>query len=190
MKELVKFQTELDVPKGQHNDFGDYDYRSLEDITEAVKPLLKKYNCTLKMSDKIVMIGERYYVEATVTLTNASGECETTQAYARESLERKKSDGSQLTGAASSYARKYALGGLFCLDDTKDADTNEYKRQNGESPRDALIAYCRRNDIDMNKVAAKYELKEGCSDAEYEHALAELQDSKKSAAKKGSKKNG
>lgn len=128
MKELIKIQSELKAPKGQYNSFGKYKYRSAEDILEAVKPLLAKNNCHLTLTDEVVMVGDRYYVKATAILTNGEDAISTT-AYAREDLDKKGMDGSQITGTASSYARKYALNGLFLIDDTKDADTDEYKNQ-------------------------------------------------------------
>lgn len=122
-------QFELKAPKGQYNSFAKYNYRSCEDILESVKPLLNKYKVSLTLTDDIVQIGDRYYVKATATLSN--GECSATaHAYAREQEEKKGLDSSQITGTASSYARKYALNGLFCIDDTKDADTDEYANQN------------------------------------------------------------
>ena len=128
MKELIEIQKELKAPKGQYNSFGKYKYRSAEDILEAVKPLLHKNGCQLTLSDEIVLIGDRFYVKATARLSNGM-ENEFTSAYAREDLDKKGMDGSQITGTASSYARKYALNGLFCIDDTKDADTDEYANQ-------------------------------------------------------------
>lgn len=123
MKELIKIQSELKAPKGQYNNFGKYKYRSCEDILESVKPLLQKYECTLLLSDDLQMIGDRYYIKATATLLNKDGLQVATTAYAREEEHKKGMDGSQITGASSSYARKYALNGLFCIDDTKDSDT-------------------------------------------------------------------
>lgn len=131
-------QAELVVPKGQYNSFGKYNYRSAEDILEAVKPLLIKYDASLIMTDKIVQIGKRYYVEATATLY-ALGECIMNQAYAREDDTKKGMDGSQITGAASSYARKYALNGLLAIDDNKDADTNEYHNQNNNQNQQTKV---------------------------------------------------
>ena len=128
MKELIEIQKELKAPKGQYNSFGKYKYRSAEDILEAVKPLLHKNGCQLTLSDEIVLIGDRFYVKAVATLKSAT-DCEEVAAYAREDLDKKGMDGSQITGTASSYARKYALNGLFCIDDTKDADTDEYANQ-------------------------------------------------------------
>lgn len=135
MKELIAIQSELKAPKNQKNKFGNYMYRSAEDILEAVKPLLKKYNCHLTISDEMAVLGERYYVKATATLAK-EGESISTTAYAREEEDRKGFDSSQLTGSTSSYARKYALNGLFCIDDTKDSDfTNTYGKEVKPTPR-------------------------------------------------------
>lgn len=120
MEILNKIQKELKAPKGQRNSFGNYNYRSCEDILEAVKPLLG--TAILTLPDEIVMIGDRFYVKSTAILTD-KGVSVSCTAFARESLEKKGMDTAQITGAASSYARKYALNGLFCIDDTKDADT-------------------------------------------------------------------
>lgn len=122
MKELIEIQNKLKAPKGQYNSFGKYKYRSAEDILEAVKPLLYELKCTLTLSDDIVSVGNRIYVKAIATLTNEAGEFHEVKAFAREDETKKGMDGSQITGASSSYARKYALNGLFCIDDTKDAD--------------------------------------------------------------------
>lgn len=119
---LKDIQEKLKAPKGQYNNFGKYKYRSAEDILEAVKPLVVEQDCALTISDDIVLIGNRIYVKATVTLINADGQSISTTAFAREEEQKKGMDGSQVTGASSSYARKYALNGLFCIDDTKDAD--------------------------------------------------------------------
>ena len=123
MKELLQIQSELKAPKGQFNAYGKYKYRSCEDILEAVKPILKKNNCTLLLSDSLIYVGERYYIKATATLINAEGKSVSTEAYAREEEMKKGMDASQITGASSSYARKYALNGLLCIDDNKDSDT-------------------------------------------------------------------
>lgn len=122
MKELNTIQTRLNAPKDLRNSFGGYNYRSSESILEALKPLLAETNCTLTLIDEIVFIEGRFYVKATATLKNANGETESAVAYAREEESKKGMDASQLTGATSSYARKYAMGGLFCIDDNKDAD--------------------------------------------------------------------
>lgn len=123
MKELITIQSELKAPKSQFNNFGGYKYRKAEDILEAVKPLLNKQKCTLTITDDIVMVGNRIYVKATATIKNEKCECETTNGWAREEETKKGMDGSQITGASSSYARKYALNGLFAIDDNADSDT-------------------------------------------------------------------
>lgn len=128
-EKLNKIQAELKAPKGQVNKFGGYNYRSCEDILESVKPLLTKYKCVLTIDDKIELIGERYYIKATATLIDTeTGDTSTVSAYAREEENKKGMDSSQLTGSTSSYARKYALNGLFAIDDTKDSDaTNTHE---------------------------------------------------------------
>lgn len=129
-EKLLNIQTELKAPKSQYNSFGKYKYRSCEDILEAVKPICAKNKATLILSDSLENIGDRYYIKATATLIDVeSGENLENTAYAREESEKKGMDGSQITGTASSYARKYALNGLFNIDDTKDADTDEYTKQ-------------------------------------------------------------
>lgn len=123
-QKLALVQAELKAPKNQYNKFGGYDYRSAEDILEAVKPLAIKNGCVVTITDAIEQIGDRYYVSACAMITdceNAETACST--AYAREADARKGMDDSQVTGSASSYARKYALNGLFAIDDAKDADT-------------------------------------------------------------------
>ena len=136
-QKLLSIQTELKAPKNQFNSFGNYNYRSCEDILEAVKPLCKKGNVLLTLSDTIKHVGERYYVEATATLYDVETDgCISVSAYAREEETKKGMDSSQITGAASSYARKYALNGLFNIDDTKDSDsTNEGEGKHKTSPK-------------------------------------------------------
>lgn len=129
MKELIAIQSELKAPKSQFNKFGGYKYRKAEDILEAVKPLLAKQKCTLIITDDVVLIGNRIYVKATATIKNEKGECETTTGWAREEETKKGMDGSQITGASSSYARKYALNGLFAIDDNADSDTTNDGQQ-------------------------------------------------------------
>lgn len=131
-EKLQAIQTELKAPKGQFNKFGKYKYRSCEDILEAVKPLLAKYGCSLTIEDAIEQSGDRYYVKATAIFRSNDKPLEPNvinTAYAREAETKSGMDASQITGTASSYARKYCLNGLFLIDDTKDADTNEYKAQ-------------------------------------------------------------
>ena len=123
---LNYIQSNLKAPKGQFNSFGKYHYRSCEDILEGVKPHLKETNTCLVISDEIVTIGEHNYIKATATLYGADGGAVANSAFAKEPLDKKGMDPSQITGATSSYARKYALNGLFCIDDNKDADTDEY----------------------------------------------------------------
>lgn len=134
MKELVLIQNELKAPKNMFNSFGRYAYRSCESILTAVKPILAEHNCTMIITDDIVEIGGRIYVKATATISNDSGDSVTVSAFAREPESKKGMDEPQLTGTASSYARKYCLNGLFLIDDTKDADTDEYHRQTAQEP--------------------------------------------------------
>ena len=127
---LQAVQRELKAPKGQYNSFGKYKYRSCEDIVEAVKPLLNEQGLILTMSDEVVGVADRVYIKATCKVIDvANGDVIETSALARESLTKKGMDDSQITGTSSSYARKYALNGLFAIDDTKDADTDQYKQQ-------------------------------------------------------------
>ena len=134
MKELQIIQSQLKAPKSQYNQFGKYKYRSCEDILEAVKPLLEEQKCTLTLTDDIVMVGDRIYVKATATIKTIDGgsQCSVT-AFAREEAEKKGMDSSQVTGAASSYARKYALNGLFCIDDVKDGDVTNTGDKKGNT---------------------------------------------------------
>lgn len=119
---LINIQSTLKAPKGQFNSFGKYPYRSCEDILEAVKPLLKDNGLSLRIEDDVVCVGDRYYIKATAILSDGESEIKTT-AFAREEANKKGMDSSQVTGATSSYARKYALNGLFAIDDNKDSDT-------------------------------------------------------------------
>lgn len=162
---LLKVQEELKAPKGQYNSFGKYKYRSCEDILESVKPLLVKYNLTLTLNDELENIGERYYIKATAKILLAEKELEDNRlqkyiantAYAREDESKKGMDGSQITGTASSYARKYALNGLFLIDDTKDADIDEYKQQQGEelTLKDKIKKYGQKASIKLQAVGKK-----------------------------------
>ena len=137
VENLLNIQQELKAPKNQRNNFGGYNYRSCEDILEGVKPILKKYGCTLTLEDEIVQVGERYYVRAEAKLYDfKDNKTYTVTAYAREQEEKKGLDAAQITGTASSYARKYALNGLFCIDDTKDPDTDEYAKKTGAEPKE------------------------------------------------------
>lgn len=140
-EKLMNIQSELKAPKTQRNDFGKYNYRSCEDILEAVKPLLLKYKATMTITDDIVMVGDRIYVKATATICDIeNGRSVSNTAFAREEETKKGSDGSQITGASSSYARKYALNGLFLIDDTKDSDaTNESVREKKTEPKKEVV---------------------------------------------------
>lgn len=131
---VIALQNELKAPKSKYNSFGKYAYRSCEDILEAVKPLLARHGLRLNISDQVIYFGNgdqgRFYVKATTTLTDGESWL-TSEGWAREEETKKGMDGSQITGTASSYARKYALNGLLLIDDTKDADTDEYTKQTG-----------------------------------------------------------
>lgn len=129
IKKILSLQNQLKAPKGQYNSFGKYKYRSCEDILEAVKPILYELGLILTIQDEVVCIGTRYYVKATATLLDGSGSI-SASALAQEAEDKKGLDLAQLTGSTSSYARKYALNGLFCIDDTKDADTDERRTEN------------------------------------------------------------
>ena len=132
-QKLLNAQAELKAPKGQYNSFGKYKYRSAEDILEAVKPINAKHGVLLTITDEPVLVGDWHYIKATATITDGTESIVVT-AYARESLNKKGMDDSQITGTASSYARKYALNGLYLIDDTKDADTDEYRNQGNKAP--------------------------------------------------------
>ena len=135
---LAVIQQELCAPKSQFNQYGKYNYRSCEDILEGLKPCLKNAGCALTISDELVVIGERYYVKATATLYDAEiGSKIENVAYAREEETVKGMSSSQITGAASSYARKYALNGLFCIDDVKDADTRDNRQKEAKAQKQA-----------------------------------------------------
>lgn len=140
LKKLAKIQASLKAPKNQYSVFGNYKYRSCEDILEAVKPLLSEQQCAIFLTDAIKFVGERYYVEATATIFDIeSEESFTTVAYAREEEKKDRMDRSQSTGAASSYARKYALNGLFAIDDAKDADGLEPDKPKSTTTKSATL---------------------------------------------------
>ena len=191
MEKLIKIQSELKAPKGNYNSFGKFHYRSCEDILEAVKPLLAKEKCTLTLSDDIVAIADKVYVRATATISDGK-EQHSTSAYARESENKKGMDESQMTGTASSYARKYALNGLFLIDDTKDADTDEFqhtkqkaeKKQSGSTKKteDKKKADWRTKVLDLAKskgitaidLATKYKLNNSTSAERFKEIYEEL----------------
>lgn len=175
---LSSIQQELKAPKGQRNDFGKYNYRSCEDILEAVKPICAKNKTTLVLSDTLENIGERYYIKATATLYDIESSDEISNtAYAREEETKKGMDGSQITGTASSYARKYALNGLFNIDDTKDADTNEYHKQTNKSNVSVKNKQVMITDQQKEKIKELYtpeEIKEYLQDVVEKKKLSDL----------------
>lgn len=136
MEALINIQSELKAPKSQYNSFGKYNYRNAEDILEALKPLLAKYKATMYITDEMVEVGGRVYVKSTVCFKDSGSGSVSVSAYAREPDTLKGMSDSQVTGTASSYARKYALNALFLIDDTKDCDTNELREE-----REERVAY-------------------------------------------------
>ena len=135
-EKLQKIQTALKAPKNQRNNFGGYNYRSCEDILEALKPLLCEHKCSITIEDKVECIGDQNYVHTVVTLTDWEDSSQVvTGAYAREPETKKGMDVAQITGATSSYARKYALNGMFAIDDTKDADTTNNGKEESKPVR-------------------------------------------------------
>ncbi len=193
-EKLSNIQKELKAPKSQYNSFGKYNYRSCEDIVEAVKPLLAKQGMSLIITDEVVLVGDRFYIKATAKVCDDLEEVSAT-AYAREPLEKKGMDESQITGTASSYARKYALNGLFAIDDTKDADSlntsKDYTEKTHNAPNRAkntpnstisnedgqfqgldpiLVKECQTLNIDLEKVKAYYK-KDTLTDADLFRAI-------------------
>ena len=183
-EKLLNVQIELKAPKGQYNSFGKYKYRSCEDILESLKPVLEKNKLTMFISDDIVCINNRNYVKATVHLVNNEklGEAVQVSALAREEETKKGMDGSQITGSSSSYARKYALNGMFAIDDTKDSDsTNTHGKDNSDDKEklikeitkditqdddellEKMLAYYKKNNLgeceieELKKIKAKLE---------------------------------
>ena len=219
-EKLMNIQKELKAPKNQKNSFGNYNYRSCEDILEAVKPLLDKYKCVLTIQDELVVLGEsnpllyseqyydkdlkkentrniitgyqRFYIKSKTILSDVeSDESISNEAYAREEETKKGMDASQITGAASSYARKYALNGLFAIDDTKDADTDPFQKQTKIDPvekkkatvikkdnkktfREQLIIKCKKDNIDVEEISKKYNLSKESTEEDYEKVLNDL----------------
>jgi hypothetical protein len=179
-EKLINIQQELKAPKGQYNSFGKYKYRSCEDILEAVKPLLERYAVCLTISDEVTEVGSRIYVRAAATLFDAeSDEHFTNVAWAREDESNKGMTGSQITGTASSYARKYCLNGLFLIDDTKDADTDEFQKQtNGSGNKISAVKVktlkerLEKMNVDEDALCKQYGIK-GLEDMD-EGQLAEL----------------
>lgn len=155
---LAKIQREIKAPKNLKNTFGGYMYRNAEGILEAFKPFSERCDVSLVLSDEVVQVGERYYIKATATIVDVeTGSSVSVSAYARESFDKKGMDDSQITGTASSYARKYALNGLLLLDDTKDADTDEYRMQQDDKKATAgqkktIESICAKHNIDPAEI--------------------------------------
>jgi hypothetical protein len=179
-KKLSLIQQRLVAPKGQYNAFGKYNYRSCEDILEGLKPLLKELQVAVTITDDIVLIGERYYIKATATVFDCeTGGSISNSAFAREEDSKKGMDASQVTGSTSSYARKYALNGLFCIDDVKDADTRDNRQKEAEEQKKAeadareianmpisdikvkaLAQRCESEGVDVEKIKKLYKVKD------------------------------
>lgn len=204
LEKLSNIQSELKAPKGQYNKFGDFKYRSCEDILEALKPICKKYRTTLTLSDELVVLGthtptpyteniwdkdakqfkeetkfsgsQRFYIKATATLYDIDevNNYISNTAYAREEENKKGMDGSQITGSTSSYARKYALNGLFCIDDTKDADTNEYQKQTNKAETPKKVSLATTDQIKRIKKALNEEQRKIALDLVKKEKLEEL----------------
>jgi hypothetical protein len=174
---LAKIQSLIKAPKGQFNSFGKYKYRSCEDIVEAVKPVINSLGFYLTLSDEIVNIGDRFYIKATATLSNGT-ETYTCSAYAREEESKKGMDGSQVTGASSSYARKYCLNGLFAIDDTKDSDaTNVGKDEPTQDEKRILINLVYGTDMTDSEREKAFELIDKCDSYEtYQKLQHRLED--------------
>lgn len=147
MVELQKIQRKLNVPKSLVNKFGGFNYRNAEQILEAVKPLLEEQGCVITLADDVVLVGDRYYVKATATITNKQGQSVSTSALAREAHDKKGMDDAQITGAASSYARKYALGGLLLIDDGQDPDSEDNSGKNTPTPKPSAKPAAKAADI-------------------------------------------
>jgi hypothetical protein len=189
-EKLANVQSALKAPKGQYNSFGKYKYRSCEDIVESVKPLLKQNGLLLTLNDELVLVGDRFYVKATATIIDtAEGKTVSVHAFAREEETKKGMDGSQVTGASSSYARKYALNGIFAIDDTKDSDSTNTHGQEGYQqetpkeqpkpknvlpPRDQLIARLKELNINVKAYAAANNITPETTDEGYLKCLREL----------------
>jgi hypothetical protein len=186
---LMHIQTELKAPKNLYNSFGKYKYRNAESILEALKPLEAKYKVAVVIEDEITEVSSRIYVKTTVKLFDAESDDHiVTSAYAREAETKKGMDEAQVTGATSSYSRKYALNALFLLDDTKDVDTEEYQSRMKESKpaqatapasadrniRQELVNYCNELGIDPREVARTYKLNNSSTDEEFKTAIGRL----------------
>lgn len=199
-EKLMRIQVELKAPKNLYNSFGKYKYRNAEGIQEALKPMEKTYNVTTILTDEIIEVSGRIYVKAIATIMDGDSEdMISTTAYAREADAKKGMDEAQVTGATSSYARKYALNALFLLDDTKDVDSEEYQAQSQEKAQpkakaqtapaktdleraresyNALIKYCQETGIDIKDVAKTYGLNSKSSAEQFDDVLGFLKNNK------------
>lgn len=191
LEKLRRIQTELKCAKNQYNSFGKYKYRSCEDILESVKPLLARENCVLSLSDSVEMIGDRFYIKATAKITDVeSGASYEVAAMAREELNKKGQDSSQITGTASSYARKYALNGLFLIDDTKDADTDENRNERngrqaqtaskqqtktGRTNREKVIALARELNLPFDELMKDYGITKATTEERFAEILKDME---------------
>jgi len=166
MDKILSIQKKLKAPKNQKNSFGGYKYRSCEDILESLKPLLAEHGLRQTISDELVNVGDRYYIKATVTIKEDGEVIEQGCGYAREAEKKKGMDESQITGTASSYARKYALNGVWLIDDTKDADTDAYQKQKKKAPSltpesekwDKAVENLAKGAVSMAKIEEHYNL--------------------------------
>lgn len=176
-EKLMKIQVEMKAPKNLENTFGKYKYRNAEGILEALKPYEDKYKVVTTVSDEMVEVGSRVYVKAIATIRDIESEEEySVVAFAREADSKKGMDDAQVTGATSSYARKYALNGLFLLDDSKDPDTDEYQKQTRKdysklAPRKALKEFCEDYGIDLMMICTNCSITNQSTDAEFKDAL-------------------
>lgn len=171
---LIKIQSELKAPKNQYNNFGKYSYRSAEDILEAVKPLLAKHGLAIILQDEIINVGDRYYIQAKVILHDAEGNTLVTTAQAREEENKKSMDSMQLTGATSSYARKYALNGMFAIDDTKDSDSTNTNTKTNTNKSGAWQKEKQTKPEPTEKLVSKARLAEMKSLAEQVNVLVKI----------------
>lgn len=182
-EKMMKIQTTLKAPKNLRNSFGGYMYRNAEGILEAVKPLLEEQKLAMYITDDVIAVGDRVYVKATVKVQDIETEASVvTTALAREALNKKGMDDSQITGTASSYARKYALNGIFLLDDTKDADTDENQKERkairgmkiSKITQDTLLSLCDEMAFDINKILASYHHKDisEITEGEYQYIVS------------------
>lgn len=189
-EKLLNIQNELKAPKNQFNKFGNYKYRNAEDILEAVKPICLKYKAVINVGDTIIQVGDRYYVEAKAFITDVENPTEyiENRAFAREEENKKGMDTSQVTGATSSYARKYALNGLLCIDDTKDTDSEEYQQKgtNRTTPKSKnakasidykqlLLDKLKELGIDINTYAKEHKLSVKTTQEEAKKLLEQLE---------------